>query len=233
MKVSIIIPTYNEAEHIGRTIRYLAQNGNGDYVQEIIVADGGSTDDTVQIAIASGATVVRSKQKGRAAQMNCGAAIATGGVLYFLHADTIPPLHYTTLIIAAIKKGYKSGCFRLQFDHHHWFLKANCWFTRFNMNQFRFGDQSLFIEAAIFKRMGGFNESLIVMEDQEMTKRISRSCRFRVLPEAVTTSARKYLLNGIYKTQAVYYLIYVMYQLGFSQQKLVNTYRAFIVQDKL
>lgn len=66
-----------------------------------------------------------------------------------------------------------------------------------------------------------------------MARRISRQCRFRVLPESVTTSARKYLLNGIYKTQAVYYLIYMMYGLGFSQQNLVTTYKAFITQNKL
>jgi len=233
MKISIIIPTYNEAEHIGGTLLYLVQSSNADYVEEIIVADGGSIDNTVQIATASGAKTIRSKQKGRAAQMNAGAAIATGQVLYFLHADTIPPLRYAALIMKAINGGHKSGCFRLRFDYKHWFLKANCWFTRFNINQFRFGDQSLFTDAAIFKQTGGFNENLIVMEDQEIIKRISRQCRFYVLPEAVTTSARKYLLNGIYKTQAVYYLIYIMYQLGFSQQKLVSTYKAFITQNKL
>jgi hypothetical protein len=122
----------------------------------------------------------------------------------------------------AIRQGYGSGCYRLAFDQPHWFLRANCWFTRFNLNAVRFGDQSLFVKREIFEKAGQFREDLVVMEDQEIIGRIRRHTRFKVFPRSVTTSARKYRENGIYKLQGVFFLIYFMYQLGFSQEQLVR-----------
>src|SRR5687768_12629910 len=128
--LSIIIPTYNEANQIAQTIRK-THAANGGHEIEIIVADGGSTDGTMAIAKACGAIVINSQQKGRAAQMNKGASIARGEILYFLHADSLPPQDFAMQILNAYNKGAISGCFRLAFDYDHWFLKAHCWFTRF------------------------------------------------------------------------------------------------------
>ena len=232
MMFSVIVPAYNEAENIGSLVRYLKAHA-GENILEIIVCDGGSTDGTTTVAANEGAKIILSAKKGRAVQMNDGGSVATGRFLYFLHADTIPPKDYTQQIIKASDDGFKSGCFRLHFDHPHWFLKANCWFTRFDNNYFRFGDQSLFVTKEVFQQTGGFNEKLIVLEDQEIIPRIRKYCRFKVMKGHVITSARKYLLNGIYKTQAVYFLIYLMYKLRFSQKKLVNTYRYYINQNKV
>jgi len=150
-KFSIIIPTYNEADQIAKTIR-IVHEANEQHQIEIIVADGGSTDDTIKVAQQCGATVVRSERKGRAAQMNIGASVAKHNMLYFLHADSIPPNNFTTQILRAYKNGAKSGCFRLAFDYEHWFLNANAWFTRFNVNAVRFGDQSLFVTKEVFQK---------------------------------------------------------------------------------
>lgn len=120
---------------------------------EIIVAYGGSNDATEQRVRATGVTFLKSPKKGRAAQMNAGAAIAKAAVLYFLHADSFPPVGFTTTILQKIKKGYGSGCYRLQFDFKHWFLKLNCWFTRFDVNAFRLGDQSLFLKREVFEHI--------------------------------------------------------------------------------
>jgi rSAM/selenodomain-associated transferase 2 len=230
--ISIIIPTYNEADQIAGAIGKLKDiTADGDV--EIIVSDGGSTDQTRQLAKDSGATVLRSKKKGRAAQMNAGAAIAKSDMLYFLHADTVPPEGFLTDIINASAQGYDAGCFMLAFDHSHWFLKANCWFTRFDMNALRFGDQSLFVTKVAFEKAVGFCEQHLVLEDQELIKRLRKIVRFKVIKKAVTTSARKYLENGIYKTQGVFFFIYFLYRIGFSQQKLVNIYKKLIRQDKL
>lgn len=152
---SIIIPTYNEADQIANTIS-IVHAANDKYEAEIIVVDGGSTDGTVAIAKQCGATVVVSERKGRAAQMNKGASVAKHEIIYFLHADSIPPNNFTTQIVGAYKDGAKSGCFRLAFDYDHWFLKANAWFTRFNLNALRFGDQSLFVTKEVFEKSGGF-----------------------------------------------------------------------------
>src|SRR4051794_25811324 len=128
---SIIIPTYNEADQIAKTISKI-HLADGKHAAEIIVVDGGSTDDTIGIAEQCGAIVIKSERKGRAAQMNKGASIAQNETLYFLHADSVPPNEFISQILDACSNGAVSGCFRLAFDYDHWFLKANAWFTRFN-----------------------------------------------------------------------------------------------------
>ncbi len=230
--ISIIIPTYNEADHITSTIKTLI-GAKGTKFFEIIVADGGSTDNTVSLAKQAGAITFISPQKGRAAQMNAGAELAKGEILYFLHADTIPPDEFDTDILNAVNKGNQAGCFILSFDHPHWFLKANCWFTRFDIDAIRFGDQSLFVTKTVFQQSGGFSEQHIVLEDQHLIKRLRKAIRFIVIKKPVITSARKYLENGIYKTQGIFFIIYFLYVLGVSQQRLVKTYKKLISQNKL
>ena len=232
--ISIIIPTYNEEGHIGPTVAQLLLNlANAEQIAEVIVVDGGSTDATILEATAAGAKAICSPRKGRAAQMNAGAATAKAEILYFLHADSVPPKTFAKDILNALQQGYISGCYRLQFDHQHWFLQANAWFTRFDVNAVRFGDQSLFVMREVFIKTGGFDETHVVMEDQEIIRRIRKYGRFAIMNGAVITSARKYLDNGVYKMQAVFFVIWTMYKLGYSQQKLVDTYRRLIRQNKV
>ena len=231
--ISVIIPTYNEEAHIKATIQWVWQFDESNLIKEIIIADGGSTDDTVAIATAEGVKVVISEKKGRAAQMNFGAFFATEEILYFLHADTHPPRNFAKDISKVIEQGFGAGCFRLSFDNNHWFLKANCWFTQFDVNAIRFGDQSLFVTKDSFEKAGKYCEKHIVMEDQHLIKRLKKITRFTIIKKAVVTSARKYLENGIYKTQGIFFIIYFMYRFGYPQQKLLASYRKLIKQDKL
>ncbi len=231
--ISVIIPTYNEAEHIKTTIKKLWQFDAQNLITEIIIADGGSIDATVQVAKSEGVTVVMSPKKGRAAQMNYGASIAREKILYFLHADTVPVIGFTSDIRQALEDGYDAGCFMLAFDHSHWFLKANCWFTRFDVNAFHYGDQSLFVKCDHFHNAGGFCEKHIVFEDYHIIKQLKKRGRFTIVKKQVITSARKYLDNGIYKMQGVFYLMYFLYKLGLSQPRLVATYKRLIKQEKI
>lgn len=231
--MTVIIPTFNEAAHIQSTIQQLREHDTAHLIKEIIIADGGSTDDTVAIAEAANAIVVISNTKGRSAQMNYGATFATEDVLYFLHADTIPPKNFSSDIAVAVDRGFGAGCFMLSFDYDHWFLKANCWFTRFDVDAIRFGDQSLFVTRAAFEKAAGFCEKHIVLEDQHLIKRLKKITRFTIIKKPVLTSAKKYLENGLYKTQGIFFIIYSMYRLGYSQQKLVATYRKMINQNKI
>lgn len=231
--ISVIIPTYNEASHIKLTIQKIRQYDEANLIKQIIVADGKSVDDTVVIAREEGADVVISPNKGRATQLNYGATFATQNILYFIHADTVPVKGFTTDILNTINKGSKAGCFMLSFDHDHWFLKANCWFTRFDVDAFRYGDQSLFVNAADFKKVNGFCEKHIIFEDYQIIKQLKKTGTFAIIKKPVITSARKYLDNGIFKMQGIFYLMYFLYKFGFSQQQLVSTYKRLIKQDKL
>ena len=98
----------------------------------------------------------------------------------------------------------------------------NCWFTPFNVNAVRFDDQNLFVRKEIFKNAGGFREDLLMMEALEIIHRLKLQGRFIVLNGKVITSARKYLDNGIYKMQFIFYTIWMLYYLGFSQQYLIQ-----------
>lgn len=231
--ISVVIPTYNEEKHIKATIKSVWQNDGANLVKEIIIADGGSTDATVSIAQSEGVHVVITPKKGRSAQMNFGAALAKENILYFLHADTIPAANFTDDIKRSAEKGHHAGCFMLQFDHPHWFLKANCWFTRFDVNAFRYGDQSLFVHRKLFENLGGFCEEHIVFEDYYIIRKLKQSASFTILKKPVITSARKYLENGIYKMQTIFYLMYFLYRLGLSQQRLVAIYKKLIRQNKI
>lgn len=232
--VSIIIPTYNEAAGIGALMHHLRQAGTAtDAAVEIIVADSPGTDATAALARQAGARVVACPRKGRAAQLNQGAQQATGSILYFLHADSLPPVGFLADIRGAVAAGYGCGCFRLAFDTPHWFLRAHAWFTRFDVEVARFGDQSLFVQRTIFEQAGGYREDLLLMEDQEITRRLKRLTQLRVLPGPIITSARKYRENGVFRLQAAFYLLMGLYYVGVAQPILLRIYRAIIRQDKL
>lgn len=226
--MSVIIPAYNELRHIGRTIGEVRGRAGAQSEIEIIVADGGSTDGTPAAAREAGASVIRCARKGRAVQMNEGAAAATGRVLYFLHADSIPPDGFDRLILDQVGRGNTAGCFRLEFDWNHPILDGYAWFTRFDINAFRFGDQSLFVTRRHFAEAGKFREDLAVMEDNEIIRRLKQAGPFVILPQKVITSARKYRENGVIRLQAVFTLIYLLYHLGVRQEKLVQIYKRCI-----
>lgn len=232
--VSIIIPTYNEAAGIEALLHHLHGAGTGtDMAVEIIVADGLSTDHTAALARQAGARVVACPRKGRAVQLNHGARQAAGRILYFLHADTLPPPGFLTDIRRAVAAGYGCGCYRLAFDEPHWFLRANAWFTRFDVNLVRFGDQSLFVTRAVFEQAGGFCEDLLLLEDQEIIGRLKQHTRLQILPGPIVTSARKYRANGVFRLQGAFVMVAVLYHLRVPQAMLLRIYRRLIRQDKL
>ncbi|MCY7291801.1 MAG: glycosyltransferase, partial [Ferruginibacter sp.] len=118
--ISIVIPVRNEAAHLPVLLNYLKTVTGKNNIAEIIVSDGKSADDSVRIANLYGVKVVISDQAGRGQQMNAGAKNATGNILYFLHADSIPPMRFVDDILEKIHSGYDAGCYRLRFDYDHW-----------------------------------------------------------------------------------------------------------------
>lgn len=225
MTLSIIIPVLNEEENLKVLLPYLKNNASEPI--EIIVADCGSTDASVDVAIKNSSRVIQA-QKGRSNQMNAGAKAASGAILYFLHADTHPPKSFDTLILNAIEKGHKAGCFRMRFDSKHWWLKLAGWFTRFNWKICRGGDQSLFVTKKLFEEIGGYDESYLIYEDNVLIAELYKRTSFTVLPKVVTSSARRYLDKGIWQLQYHFWRIHFKKAMGHSPEKLYAYYKQHI-----
>lgn len=227
-KISIIIPTLNEAIRIAPLLTYLQENSSVKNIREILVVDGGSTDDTLEIASDFGAIPFQS-EKGRAKQMNFGALKAKGKILYFLHADTLPPKDFDSFILASVGNGHEAGCFRMRFDTSDWFLSLFSWFSRINHKICRGGDQSLYVTRRLFKNIKGFNEDYVIFEDSEFIGRLYKNTVFKVLPQRVVTSARKYKQNGAVKLQYHFGVIHLKNILGAGPEELYEYYKRKII----
>lgn len=224
--LSIIIPTLNEAEALPRCVDCLTDNRHPDR-WEIIVADGGSTDGTVQYAAGHPAVRLLPCTRGRARQMNAGAGIARAEHLWFLHADTLPPPDWFPQLRRAAKDGLPA-CFSLRFggQERSRLLRFYARGSRIDHPWVRFGDQSLFVRMEDFVGAGGFREDHLLLEGHEMVSRLRRRCGgFLLLPAAVVTSARRYHHYGVVYTQAVFALLFGLYRLGVSQEILTTIYR--------
>ncbi len=226
--ISIIIPVLNEENYLGKILTHIALTSSTKNIEEIICIDGGSSDKTVAIAQQYGAKVVQSK-KGRARQMNLGAKYATGNTLYFLHADTSPPKNFDLMILDAIEQGHESGCFRMRFDTKNPILRFFAWLSRINHTLCRGGDQSLFIMRNLFKETEGFNEDYLIYEDTEFIQRLYRKTSFKVLPDHVITSARKYREKGWLRVQFHFAMIHLKNYLGAGPDELFQYYSKHIL----
>ena len=227
-KISIIIPVLNEEAGLGKVLAHLKKSSTRDFIAEIICIDGGSKDDTVEIAQKHHATVFTSK-KGRARQMNLGAKHAYGEILYFLHADTFPPKDFDGIILKAIDQGYQSGCFRMKFDSRNPILRFFAWLSRINHSLCRGGDQSLFIKKELFETTKGFNEDYLIYEDTEFIRRLYHHTKFKVLPHHAITSARKYREKGWLKVQFHFGMIHIKNYLGSGPEELYRYYHKHLL----
>jgi glycosyltransferase involved in cell wall biosynthesis len=224
--ISVIIPAQNEQDSISDLIYYLKESSRTKDVVQIIVAVNGS-DLTAVKAKNAGAVVIHVGNL-RSVAMNGGQKHATGDILYFLHADSRPPIGWDSQIINAYSSGYHSGTFRLQFDSGHPLLRLSAWFTRFSWKFIRFGDQSLFVGHDEFIKARKFDEDMLILEDREIINRITQYSKFVVIPGFVTTSSRKYNRYGYWRLQSVYVIINLLYYLRLSQPKIIVIYQHLI-----
>ena len=227
--ISIIIPVLNEVKTIEELLFHLVDCADLKNINEIIVVDGGSTDGTKNIIQSLDLKIkLLNSEKGRAKQMNTGSNIATGDILYFLHADSFPPLNYDTHIINEVKKGNNAGCFRLQFDSNHWWLKIASWLTQFSWRACRGGDQSQFITKALFEDIGGFDETYTIYEDNILINELYKRDEFVVINKNIKTSARLYKKHGVWKIQYHFLAIYLKRWNGATAVELYEYYKKYI-----
>ena len=227
MKVSIIIPTLNEADNIGKLIDYLFKNSN-DTLAEILVIDAQSSDNTEGVARKAGAKVVSTTERGRAIQMNYGASLAQGDILYFIHADCFPPKTYLIDIQQIVKEGFELGCYRYKFDNDCFMLKINAFFTRFEPLWCRGGDETLFIKKTVFDSLGGFDEKYIIMEEYDFIRRAKALYSMKIIPKYATVSARKYETNSWWQVQIANLTAFRMYKKGIEPREIAVTYKQML-----
>ncbi|AFZ60293.1 TIGR04283 family arsenosugar biosynthesis glycosyltransferase [Anabaena cylindrica FACHB-243] len=221
-RISIIIPTLNEAENIKNAIASTQPSTN----IEIIIVDGGSQDSTTAIAQSLGATIV-SSQPGRAIQMNAGAAVATGEILLFLHADTLLPPGFDDMIRTTLQQpGIIAGAFALRIDAPHWGLRLVEWGVevRSRFWQMPYGDQAIFLTQVAFAKIGNFLE-LPIMEDFELIRRLKNQGKISLISIPVITSSRRWLKKGIFITTFLNQIIIFAYLLGISPERIRKLYR--------
>lgn len=227
MKISVIIPALNEEQCIGKTVDYLLQKG-GERVCEVIVVDGGSSDKTVREAKEAGATVLRSPESGRARQMNFGASHSHGDILYFVHADTRPPVSFAKDILNALAEGWQSGSFRYRFDSEKFMLRVNSFFTRFPWLFCQGGDKTYFILRKTFEELGGYDPGHVVMEEYDFLRRARKAgVTYKVLPVQAVVSARKYDKNSWLRVQIANFIVFNLWAWGFARPEKL---RAMYVQ---
>lgn len=214
----------NEADTISKLLDYILKNISKEIISEIIVVDGGSSDNSKAIVAAYKDIVLLNSEKGRAKQMNFGAKNTTGNILYFLHADSFPPINFDFLIIKEIEKENFAGCFKMKFNSNHWWLKLAGWLTQFSWRACRGGDQSLFITKSLFNVIGRFDESYMIYEDNDLIRKLYARNQFVVIQAWLTTSARRYNKYGIWKLQYYYWMIYLKKFLGASPKELNEYY---------
>jgi len=222
LDISLIIPVIDEAENLEKLLPFLKKYG-GKHLREIIVVDGGSTDRSAEVINTHGAVSVASP-KGRALQMNKGAAVAKGSILYFVHADTRPPHSFAEDILHYTKEGFDLGCYRFRFDTDKWYFKINNYFTRFNRLWCRGGDQTLYVKADLFRELQGFDESYVIMEEYDFLERATKNHDLKIMPKDVLVSARKYEENGYFRVQWANYIAFKNYKKGKPTEEIKQTY---------
>jgi len=226
VNISVIIPVLNEAEIINQIIEHVCSLNNNTNV-EIIVADGDPCGSTIK-------TVTREKvirvlsEKGRGRQMNKGAAVATGDILLFLHADTLLPVGAFEKITAVMRTGhYAGGAFDLEFDSGRtsYRIIERAASYRSRLTRIPYGDQAIFIRKDIFDGLGGFRE-FPIMEDVELMRSIKRiGHRIFIIANKVKTSSRRWEREGIIYCTVRNWMLVTLYLLGVRPDTLVRFYK--------
>lgn len=217
--VSVIIPALDEAENLARLLPALSDS----IPLEILVADGGSSDDTIAVAESHGARAIRS-ERGRGAQMNAAAREARGEFLLFLHADTLPPQDWEEIVVRTLlRPGTAAGAFRFGLETSVRFRRAIEFLVGLRCRLFRapYGDQGIFVRRRLFDAAGGFPEWPI-LEDVEIVERLAKLGKIATAPGRAVTSPRRWREQGWGRTFFRHQLILIGHRLGWEPERLAR-----------
>ena len=226
--ISIIIPTLNEAENLPATLASIKSSVD----LEIIVVDGGSSDETLELANSFGVRLLTTTAN-RARQINAGGLAATSKVLLFLHGDTCLPLGFVSYVQDVLAMpGVVAGAFRLGIDGSEFGLRIIELLANFRSHLFQmpYGDQAIFVKKDIFHALGGFPD-MVLMEDFVLMQQLKKRGRVAILPIAVKTSPRRWLKLGILRTTLINQVVLLGYFLGSNPERLASWYRRAKLRD--
>lgn len=224
MTIAVVIPVLNEERTITETIRHTARLG----LNEIIVVDGGSVDQTKAHVESLGVARVFTSPPGRSCQMNAGAEACRSDILLFLHADTRLPHSVKRSIEAALADGLVvGGRFDVQFDSDSGWSRVISTFMnlRSRLTRISTGDQAIFVRRSVFEQLGGFSD-IPLMEDIEFSVRLKRRGPTAAIHDAVITSFRRWEQEGPLKTIFLMWALRFLYWIGVSPHRLARFYTA-------
>ena len=223
-KLSIIVPVLNEIDQLSCFITHLKNQWQ--HPQELLIVDGGSTDGSWEWLEKNSIPSYRSA-KGRALQMNLGARNATTSLLYFVHVDSKLPKHFDRILLEAYKSGITAACFQLRFDSQNFLLKIAAAGSRYNHLLCRGGDQSLMIIKQRFDALGGYDPKYKIGEDLNLLKKLYAK-GFSVLPEKITTSARRFRKNGVLYLLFHFGVLHLLHWWNARPEFLYRYYKRFV-----
>jgi rSAM/selenodomain-associated transferase 2 len=217
--ISVVIPTLNEAATIAGCVA-----GCRPVADEIIVADGGSTDETRALARSAGATLIES-ELGRGAQLNAGASVARGDVLLFVHADVHLPAEAGAAVRGAVERGYSGGNFKLRFVPQtpvaNFYAAGN--HLRRRALRLYYGDSCIFVQRTVFDSLGGF-ANLPLFEDHEFVRRLEKATRTHYETEVVVSASSRRFAKQPLRTLALWASLQALYAIGVPARQLANFY---------
>lgn len=223
--ISIIIPTFNEKKNIENLVNWLVKYGEGALKEVIVVDAASSTDEIESLILPSIVSIVKSNYTARSSQFIQGAQLAQGAILYFLHADTLPPKTYGVNIVKMFERGVDFGMFSYRFDKSKWNLNFNGWMTQWKAFYTGGGDQGLFIFKEKYEAIGGFDKNKIIMEDYDLFWRLKKSkYTYQILKHDAIVSARKYDKNSSLKINLVNFVVLWWFRFGGNQEKIKDFY---------
>lgn len=223
-RIAVVVLARDEARELPALLDHLATLPG---TWEVVLADGGSSDGTPELAAARGVPVVTDRG-GRAAQANAGARATSGDPVVFLHADSrLPPGAHAALVRAAHDPRVVGGSFALRFAGDGWFprLLGGVYAVQQRLG-FWYGDASIWCRRAAFDALGGFRADLPIMDDYDFVRRLRAAGATARLPGPALTSARRWERMGVVRTLLSWWLIRWAYLAGASPARLARLYRA-------
>jgi len=226
LKITIIIPTLDEVENLKTLLPYLRNNSNEETIKIVVVGASRSQEDATEVCSHNQTKYILAESTSRSSQMNLGAQLADSEIVMFLHADVYPPANFQELIEDTILNNkMEAGLFCYDFHPSSLMLKINSWATRLDNGLTGGGDQCLFLKKSIFNALGGFDETLLIMEDFDFFKRMKdANVKYKLIREPARVSSRKYDKNSWLTVNYINLMMMRKYKKGASQEELISYY---------